>query len=128
MSSRLQRNKEVYQQEVQARAVQLGVDLMQRKRRVVKKGCGYEGEWKMQGKCLSQQPTCARALCLRSLHFVYTLANPCTYPKQSPTFMARLAQYWGRPRGWGTPMEALRVTKHCEGMPRWLSLARFTSL
>lgn len=44
------------------------------------------------------------------------------------TFMAMLAQYWGRPRAWGTPMEALRATKHWEGTPRKESLALFTSL
>ena len=60
-----------------------------------------------------------------------TPSQPCknvaVNPK-NPTFMAMLEQYCGRPRGAGTPMEALRVTKHCEGTPRNESLARFTSL
>ena len=57
-------------------------------------------------------------------------ANPIPKikPQPYPTFMAILEQYCGRPRGAGTPMEALRVTKHCEGTPRKESLARFTSL
>ena len=44
------------------------------------------------------------------------------------TFMPMLARYCSRPRASGSPSLALLAAKHCEGMPRKLSLARLTSV